>query len=120
MFHILLSLALQSSPIFNHPHTCLIIVCLPGLRFQRRHRNLGVVQQKYTEKCSPAITWLPNEQQKQLEESMRSLLESQPKQQTHDGPSSKDMLELTITMNRFMDAMEEGKKKEEKDIDKSQ
>jgi len=95
-------------------------ISLLGLRFQRRHRNLGVVQQKYTEKCSPAITWLPNEQQKQLEESMRSLLESQPKQQTHDGPSSKDMLELTITMNRFMDAMEEGKKKEEKDIDKSQ
>jgi len=82
-----------------------------GWRFQRRHRSVEALQEQFTKKGRDAIPWHPIEQKTQLDE-MRYLLESQNNQQKQDGQLSEKISELTVTMNRFMNAMEEGQKKE--------
>lgn len=53
----------------------------------------------------------PVEHPREIEKSMISLLQSQVRQQQgrQDGPSSEQISDLTVSINRFIDALEEGK-----------
>lgn len=87
-------------------------ISLGGWKFQRNRRHIGVLAQQYSLTGGEAIHWHPIEQQKQLEDSMMSLLKTERDQnEKHDKISSEKISQLTLSINRLMDSMEAGEKK---------
>jgi len=80
-----------------------------GWKFQRYRRLKGVLKQQYTIPADTAVSWQQIQQQQELKESLTSLLGSQQEQQQKsEGPSVEQISKLTLSLNRFMDAIEEG------------
>lgn len=81
-----------------------------GWRFQHNRRHIGVLAQQRTLTGDSMIQWHEIEQQRQLEESMKSLIQVERKMDQKQ--SSEQISKLTLSINRLMDSMEGGQKQE--------
>jgi parvulin-like peptidyl-prolyl isomerase len=88
-----------------------------GWRFQRRRRlHLYTKlenrdgQQLPTMMHQTTVAAGPSQQQQQLEQSLRGLLQFQTNQKSPGGASSEQITELTQSVNKFLENMEAGQK----------
>jgi hypothetical protein len=104
--------------------SCIWIFRTLGWRFQRRRRlHLYTRVENHDGQELPptmvhpmTVAAEPSQQQQQLEQSLRGLLQFQTNQKSLGGASSEEMTELTQSVNKFLENMEAGQKnKSDKD-----
>jgi hypothetical protein len=82
-----------------------------GWRFQRRRRlHLYTKLENRDGQQLPTVAAGPSQQQLQLEQSLRGLLQFQTNQKSPGGASSEQITELTQSVNKFLENMEAGQK----------